>query len=34
MIAYKNDGIISKKRCTSISIGKVNKNRIINGHNG
>lgn len=33
MIAYKNDGIISKKRCASISIGKVNKNRIINGHN-
>ncbi len=33
MIAYKNDGIISQKRYASISIGKVNKNRIINGHN-
>lgn len=33
MIAYKNDGIISKKRCTSISFGKVNKNRIINRQN-
>lgn len=33
MIAYKNDGIISKKRCTSISIGKVNKNRKINRQN-
>lgn len=34
MIAYKNDGIISKKRCASISIGKVNKNSIINEQNG
>lgn len=33
MIASKNDSIISKKRCTSISIGKVNKNRKINGQN-
>ena len=29
MIAYKNDGIISKKRCASISIGKVNKNKYV-----
>lgn len=33
MIAYKNDGIIPKKRYASISFGKVNKNRIINRQN-